>query len=288
KQEMGCSDSMFAYSMLYPYTDNIMDHPSLSREKKFQICRYLKERLEGLPHSENHSAGDSDLGRKLDTMVGLIEKDFSRDKFPCVYQSLLGIYNAQLNSLRQHGRDLPPYVRDIPGIGFEKGGTSVLADGFLIKGQLNQREEDFCFGLGTFLQLADDIQDVVADKKNSHNTLFSHVAGKYPLDLLANKLFNYISTILEQGLTDPALAPLKELMLRSYYIHIIGAVGKNKKLYSGGYIKMLESYFPFRFSFFKKLGKPFTKVLARQKSGTVPLDVVSAGLMALSARVYEK
>ncbi len=280
--EIGCSDSMFAYSMLYPYTDNIIDDVSLPFAKKLQINRNLKERLEGKPYPKA-----TGIEKKLDALITLIEEEFPRDKFPIVFQSMLGIYNAQVKSLIQQGEDLPPYVIDIPGISFEKGGTSVLADGYLIKGELDEAQEDFCFGLGAFLQLADDIQDIVPDKTNSHLTLFSQVAGKYKADALANKLFHYISMIVERGLTDPALKNLRELIHKSFYFHIIEAVGKNRELYTDRYIKELQAHFPFRFSFLKKLRKKLNQLLLKQKKRTFKLDIVSAGLMAMSSRFYE-
>jgi hypothetical protein len=65
------------------------------------------------------------------------------------------------------------------------------------------------------------------------------------------------------------------------------AVGKNSELYSASYIKELQAHFPARFSFLKKLRKKLKKIHAKQKNGTFKLDVVSAGLMALTSRVYE-
>ncbi|MCP5104917.1 MAG: hypothetical protein GY950_16140, partial [bacterium] len=282
-RDMAGSDSIFAYSMLYPYTDNIMDDASLPLEEKLRRSRNLKQRLEGKPFPQT-TAG---IEKKLDALVTLIERQFPREKFPKVFQSLLAIYNAQVNSLTQQQGNLPPYAVDIPALSFEKGGTSVLADGFLIKGELAEGQEDFCFGLGTFLQLADDIQDIVPDQKNNHMTMFSHVAGKYTPDALANKLFHYITAIVEQGLADPAKTGLKELLRKSFYFHIIEAVGKNRDLYSDAYIAEMQVHFPFRFSFFRKLRKQLNKVLSKQKQRTVNLDIVSAGLMALGARVYE-
>lgn len=285
KLDIRCSNSMFAYSMLYPYTDNIIDDVSLAVAEKLRMKQNLKQRLEGIPYTRA-----SGVEEKMDALVSLIEEEFPRDKFPKVFQGLLGIYNAQVKSLTQQGqqgRAIPPYVIDLAGISFEKGGTSVLADGYLIKGQLDEAQEDFCFGLGTFLQLADDIQDMVTDQKNNHITLFSHVIGKYMPDALANKLFHFISAIVERGLADPALKDLKELIHRSFYFHIIEAVGKNRGWYSDEYINRLQAHFPLRFSYLKKLRKKLNKVLLKQEKSTFKLDVISAGLMALGSRLYE-
>jgi hypothetical protein len=48
-------------------------------------------------------------------------------------------------------------VDKILPISFFKGGTSVLADAFLVKGNLNIKEMHFAFAYGSFLQLLDDL-----------------------------------------------------------------------------------------------------------------------------------
>ena len=283
--EIGCSDSMFAYSMIYPYTDNVLDAVSMTQTRKIQFSENLKYRLEGQPYPRECTETE----KKLDALVSLVEEQFPRGEFPDVYQSLLGIYNAQARSLFQQELDVSPYVIDVLGISFEKGGTSVLADGYLVNGYLDESQQDYCFALGTFLQLADDIQDSLIDKKNHHMTLFSQVAGKYPLDAIANKLFHYISLIMENTLENPSRQDLKELLHKSFYFHILEAVGKNRELYSNQYIKNLEAHFPFRFSFLKKLRKKLRKLHLKQKQRTthLRLDIISSGLLALTSRVYE-
>ena len=51
--EIDCSNAMFAYSMIYPYTDNVMDDVSLSKAEKIQFSQNLKYRLEGQPYPKN-------------------------------------------------------------------------------------------------------------------------------------------------------------------------------------------------------------------------------------------
>ncbi len=283
-QEMGCSDSMFAYSMLYPYTDNIMDDASISFKQKLRLSRNLKNRLEGKPYTQPMG-----IEKKLAALVLLVEEQFPRHRFPTLFQSLLGIYNAQIKSLVQQRQnlDMPPQVIDILGISFEKGGTSVLADGYLIKGELDELQQDFCFGLGTFLQLADDIQDILVDQGNGHMTLFSQAAGRYKLDLLANKLFHFIPQLMISRTRDGNLRALNDLFQKSFQLHIMEAVGKNRKLYSKPYIEELQVHFPVPFSFLKKLRKKLEKLHSKQKEGTFNLNVVSAGLLALTSRVWE-
>lgn len=283
--DLHCSDSMFAYSMLYPYTDNLMDSNSISTGLKLEVNGKFKKRLEGIPYPNPEG-----IAVKLDKLVEMVEHQYPRREFPKVHQSMLGIYNAQIKSLLQQRQNLPPYASDILGLSFEKGGASVLADGYLVNGDLGANEEDFCFGLGTFLQLADDIQDIVNDMKDGHMTIFSHNTAHYPyfpLDSLANKLFHYITGIVNTHLSGPHLLPLKWLMLKSFYLHITEAVGKNREYYSVEYINTLERHFPVRFSYLRQLRKRLTKILARLRDKKITPDITSTFLMALTSRVYE-
>lgn len=118
-------------------------------------------------------------------------------------------------------------------------------------------------------------------------TLFSQGAGRWKLDALANKLFRFIPVVVVPGGKGPQANKLDNLFQKSFYFHIMEAVGKNSELYSASYIKELQAHFPARFSFLKKLRKKLKKIHAKQKNGTFKLDVVSAGLMALTSRVYE-
>lgn len=272
---VGHSNSIFAYSMLYPYTDNIMDDVSVSFEDKLRMNRNLKQWLEG-----EFAPYRTDTEKRIYSLIKLIESEFQRPNFPAVFQSLLAIYNAQIRSLIQQMRDTPPYVIDILDISFEKGGTSVLADGYLIKGELNEKQEDFCFGFGAFLQLVDDIQDAIVDKQNSHMTLFSQIAGNYKLDMIANKLFHFISMVVELNLSEPHFRMLKEFIHDNSYLLVMKAIGKNCELYSTDYIRNIETHFPFTFSYMKNLKKKFKKIFSKQKKRTFNLDTVSTILTA--------
>jgi len=282
-QKIDCTTSMFAYSMLYPYTDNILDNVSVNLDKKLHLSQLLKLWLEGITQCPA-----AEIEQKIFSLVKKIEGEFPRDHFPGVYQSLLLIFNAQLKSLDQQKQVTPPYVNDVVGISFEKGGCSVLADGFLLKGELEKKERDFCFGWGTFLQLSDDIQDIFMDRKNHHTTIFSQIAGFYKLDKVANKLFNYIVTVLNEHLDYPELQNLKKFSKKNFYFLAMEAIGKNSHLYSSDYVKEIEKVFPFSFSYQKKLRKRLEKLFLKNKKRVLDLNTVSAGLMALSSRLYEK
>jgi len=275
------SDAIFAYSLIYPYTDNVLDDVSEPIEKKLSLAMNLRNWLEGRPSPFNNSQEE-----KIFRLIKIIESQYGRDLFPSVYQSLLAIFNAQIKSLLQQKKHSLPYETDILDISFEKGGSSVLADGYLVNGSLEDEQAEFCFGFGVFLQLADDIQDITADKKNSHMTIFSQTAGKYDLDKLANKLFNFISKVVDLKLDEQTenRKKLKEIIQKNCYYLVLEAIGKNKTYYSKNYVDKMQSYFPVRFSFLKELRKKIKDRFLENKKFVVDLDLVSVILLTITAR----
>ena len=93
----------------------------------------------------------------------MFEEQYNRIDFPEVYQSLYAIQKGQTDSLKllkSNGLS----ENEIRRVCFEKGGASVLADGYLVAGKLTKKEEQALFGYGVYLQLLDDIQDLFLDK----------------------------------------------------------------------------------------------------------------------------
>jgi hypothetical protein len=276
------SDSLFAYSMIYPYMDNFLDDVSLPLEKKLAMIKKLRDGLEGKPHTPGNRNEE-----KILKLIQMIESEYDRGKFPGVYQSLLAIFNAQLRSLTlQKGHGLF-FEEDILDLSFDKGGCSVLADGFLVSGTLEEDQANFCFGFGTFLQLADDIQDLVEDQKNDHVTIFSFPSGKHNLDDLANKLLNFTAMVVDAKLNekDPTAKSLKELILRNCTLLILEAIGKNGDGYSREYRQNIEKHFPIRFSRLKKLRKKLRKKILGKRREVIDLEMASAFLLTATSRI---
>lgn len=276
------SDSLFAYSMIYPYMDNFLDDVSLSLEDKLRLIGKLRDWLEG-----KASPPESRNGEKILSLIRMIESEYDREKFPGVYQSMLAIFNAQIKSLIQQKGHTLPFEVDILDCSFEKGGTSVLADGFLVSGTLTEKEADFCFGFGTYLQLADDIQDLVLDRKNKHTTIFSYLTGRNSQDDLANKLLNFMAKSVDVKLDEGSQneKALKDLILRNCALLILEAVGKNKTYYSRKYVCRMETYFPIRFSRLKRLRKKLHNKFLKDSRCVVDLNLASAFLLTATSRI---
>jgi hypothetical protein len=103
--------SAFAYSMLYPYTDNYLDDPHIGEEAKRQFNRRFAQRLEG-----ENVAPLNEREERIFRLVGMVESQFERRHNPLVYDSLLAIHKAQNRSLVLLQGDASPYAVDVLGI----------------------------------------------------------------------------------------------------------------------------------------------------------------------------
>ncbi|MGF7058511.1 hypothetical protein [Brassicibacter mesophilus] len=248
--------SIFAYSMLYPYSDNYLDDTNISVNDKRVFNDKFRKWLLG------EQTELSNLHEKnVYNLVQKIEGEFPRPNYSQVFESLLSIHSAQEKSLVQQRGASIPYERDILGISFEKGGTSVLTDSYLVRGELTEEEADFMFGYGVFLQLIDDLQDVEEDIQNGHMTTFSQMANKWTLDRLVNKLLWFIENVLDKAniFSIGDSAKLKKVIYESCIIMIFEAVSKNKKMFSRKYIRQLEEHSMLRFSYYRKVKRKFKK-----------------------------
>jgi hypothetical protein len=237
-ERMGLTPAIFAYSMLYPYSDNYLDKDSTGREAKLEFSRRFGRRLGGEPIL----AADANEGT-IWRLVALIESQYARAEYPQVFASLLDIHRAQEESLRM----LEGCADPLPLV-FAKGGASVLADGFLAAGELSADEANFAFVWGVLLQLGDDLQDVVEDREGGCVTMFTEAAACGTLDKLTDRTLHFARAAMElMDRVEDAGDTLKELIERSSFSLLVRAAGKNRGLYSPAYIARVESYSPVRF-----------------------------------------
>jgi hypothetical protein len=233
--------SIFAYSMLYPYSDNYLDDKNVSRAAKLDFSARFRLRL----HRELAPADA--LEKTIWQLVSLIEEQWPRRTHSDLYDALLAIHHAQEQSLKQQtGRS------ETLRLSFAKGGASVLADAYLAKGSLSEAERRFAFGWGVLLQLADDLQDLASDRQRGFHTLFSVAAAKGPLDDLTTRTLHFASAVMESMQALPG-APehLKELLQKNSISLLITAAARYSDCYSAPYLRRLERSAPLRFGFLK-------------------------------------
>lgn len=241
------SESVFAYSMLYPYSDNYLDDKTVSKSEKISFSKRFRQRLLGFKTeyiNKNEKA--------IFDLVGMIENEWDRERYPKVYESLLAIHDAQTRSiLLMDAQGLSE--TDLLSICIEKGGTSVLADGYLIKGDLTPDQEHFCFGFGTFLQFVDDLQDVREDMEGSLTTFFTRSALKGSLEIDFNRTIHFTNRVLDELSCFSAnnTESMKQMMLKSTSYLLVEAVALNHDKYIGAYLNKMEAYSPFGFEFIR-------------------------------------
>jgi hypothetical protein len=253
-QSMRLTPSIFAYSMLYPYSDNYLDDPAISAGTKRGFSGRFGQRLagEGIAPANQHEV-------TLWRLVEWIESQYARPEYPQIFASLLMIHRAQTDSIRllrgPHNGDA-----DVLRLSFEKGGTSVLADGYLAAGCLTPEQARFAFQWGVFLQLADDLQDVLEDRHNGVRTLFSEAAGE-PLEALTSRTLQFAQRVMRQmhHIAGENCRPLQQLIERSCLSLMVRSAGEAGELYRAAYLESLEGQSPFRFAFLNQRRRQFAK-----------------------------
>jgi hypothetical protein len=251
---MQVTPSIFAYSMLYPYTDNLIDDPKVSSFEKLVFSERFRDRLSGVklePQNKTENA--------IFRLVAMIEGEYSRNDFPEVFESLLGIHDAQTNSLKLLQQKHLIGETEILKICLAKGGASVLADGYLVAGKLTAEQKYFLYGYGAYLQLLDDIQDLEEDHAAGLSTVFSGNVFQAPLDERLNKTYWFGEHVMESlaFFDGQHIELFKSLMRRSMDLFITEAIAQVPEAYSRKYVIEFENYSPFHFSYIRKRKEQF-------------------------------
>ena len=245
--KVAMTPSIFSYSMLYPYTDNYLDDPMISKTDKRNFNARFQMVLEGRT-PENVTPKEA----KIFAMIKNIEGQYDRHSNPEVFQSLLLIQDAQVSSMNQDAKTKIASDMILP-LSFYKGGSSVLADSFLVKGKLSPEEMDFSFGYGSFLQLLDDFQDAEEDRSNHHWTLFSIKDECDIYDREVDKLLSFIYSVMNKHTFDTDNEMLiKDVIKECTIIMVMEVIGRNPHFVSDKLYKSLESYSKVRLSFYKE------------------------------------
>jgi hypothetical protein len=267
-QEMRLTPSIFAYSMLYPATDNYLDAGEISREEKLGFSVRFGRRLGGddvLPANGQE--------KEIWRLVAMIEGEHPRTSSAPVYAGLLGIHQAQQESLLFQRRGSDGGASNGPRSGeaetlrvsFQKGGASVVADARLASASLTPEAERFAYLWGAFLQLADDLQDLREDLSSGAVTLFTRAAGREPLDALTARTLHFGFHVMRQmdslphglaaGGGEDWTGPLKDLIRTSSRSVVTRSAGELEEFYSPECLAALERYSPCRFAFLRERRK---------------------------------
>lgn len=248
-QPVKLTPSIFAYSMLYPYTDNYLDNPKVAPEVKIEFGNRFRNKLGG-----GNVNPANIYETKIFKLVEQIEIQYDRAKFPHVYASLLAIQDAQLRSLLLLKPGAVLSESEALEICIEKGGTSVLADGYLVAGGLTEGQSLFLYGFGAFLQMVDDIQDVNEDTSAGLRTVFSQASPTRGLDALTSRTFSFGDKVFEliHAFPGDKTGIFKALIKKSVEIMLTETILLNTQYYSADYICNMEAFSPLSISYLQK------------------------------------
>ncbi len=184
----------------------------------------------------------------------MIEAYYPRHNFPKVYESLLDIHRAQTESMNLVGPGHPLSGDEVLKICLNKGGASVIADGYLVAGDLTDLEQHFLYGYGAYLQLLDDIQDAKDDLNGPIRTVFSDQIRKGDLDCLVNKTYWFGDEVMKSlpFFKSPCNGIFKALMRKSMDLFIIEAIAQFPDAFSDKYLQETEPFSPFSFDYIRK------------------------------------
>jgi len=242
--------SSFAYSLLYPYTDNWLDDPERTLEEKQIFLRWLTQRLAGEHHDRSGR-----IYTIMDRLLSMIDQEYPRSAYPDVASALCAIHAAQERSVRLQGKPDHDREETLLALSIEKGGTSVLADAFLVEGGLSTRNFQVLFEYGVMLQLIDDLQDMEEDGDVEHSTCFLRASRDGNLNGMTERLFGFVEGIACEmnGGTSPRQSGLVPLIVQSCNLLILEAAARYNRYYSGEFLKVLEGHMPFRLAYLAAL-----------------------------------
>lgn len=248
--------ALFAYSMLYPVSDNYLDDPRYGRADKIAYNERFRAWLNGAAASPMNPNE-----RQVLDLVKMIESQYERKKYPQVYDSLLAIHAAQDRSVRMPAAPVPPYTVDVLGVSFGKGGTSVLADGVLAAGELDETEMGIIFNFGAFAQLMDDQEDMESDLRKNALTIFTEAARAGKADLVMRRLFCFAHQVLRgmDSFDNERVRPLKQMSMKGIDLLMIDGILRMEKYYSRSFLTELETHFPVNFKFMKRVRSELKK-----------------------------
>jgi hypothetical protein len=231
---VGFQQGAFAYSLLYPYTDNFFDDREIGPGRKRAFGEWLSGRLSG--DGLRVAPG---VAKKVDRLLLLIEEEFPRRDHPLVYEGLLAIHDAQLGALERSGGQ----PREVEWRSVRKGGTSVLADALLVRGWLHPWEIEFSFRFGVLLQFMDDLQDGWDDGEAKAVTLFSEGCPRSALHESVRRLIHFLfDSFGGAGLPGRGEArQLREPMQRACIALAVEAVWQQAQRFDRGLVERIVS-----------------------------------------------
>jgi hypothetical protein len=248
QMQSGFNLAGFGYSMLYPFTDNFIDNINNSALDKLEYNQIIRDKIQG---KEVHPK--SIHQQKTCDLLQAIEAEYPRDIDTTVFTLLLMMLEAQEDSIRQQNKGIPLTAEERLDISLYKGGISVLIDRFLVKKEIAEEELIFYLGLGFFLQLADDLQDIKEDSEQGYQTIFTIDLHPEQEEKIVNKMIHFVYQIMNTYQSENDT--FKNFILANCYQLINTSMAGSKEFFSKDYLDRSEKYLPVTYPFLENFKK---------------------------------
>ncbi len=244
----GFNRAGFGYSMLYPFTDNFIDNIATTAEEKKEYNQIIRTKLEG-----NAVLSRTTHQKRTCELLEDIEVVFPRSSHPMASQLLLMMLDAQELSLAQQDKATCLSMDERMNISIYKGGISVLIDRYFVNKDLTESDLLFYIGMGFFLQLADDLQDIEEDSRHGYQTLFTYDLSPDYEENLVNQLLHFIHNIMESYQAENNR--FKDFVLSNCYQLIYLSIIRSKAFFTSGYLERMEGLLPVTVGYYDNLKK---------------------------------
>jgi hypothetical protein len=246
----GFSMAGFGYSMLYPFTDNYIDNTKNSPEDKSEYNTLIRDKIAG---REIHPRTIHQ--QKTCDLLQAIESEYPRDQITPAFHLLHMMLEAQENSLRQQHRGVLLSEEERLDISLYKGGISVLIDRFFVRKELTEEDILMYLGLGFFLQLADDLQDIGSDSRQGYQTLLTVDVSPDKEEKLVNKMLHLVHNTMGSFEAENNL--FKNFVLANCYQLVYTSVIGSREFFSKEYLDRIEKHLPVSCAFYERVKSSF-------------------------------
>ena len=190
-QRIGPDRAVTAYCLIYPLTDNYLDDPDMGREDKKRFNKrlqaWIRKGTDGADRPEDQTEA------LVCSMLDAMAETWPRGLYARLHYGLDAIHTAQTLSVDQTGGSWcsESFLEQVSAM---KGGASLVAAGYLVKGELSPWDLQWLQYLGLGFQLLDDLQDLRSDQAEDRCTLFTRgVREGDAMDGLIGRLLQYIA-----------------------------------------------------------------------------------------------
>lgn len=235
------NDSIKAFCLLYPYTDNYIDSTDITLAEKARFNDMIYSSLNDLPVTLS-----DDLSKKIHMCLKDCQNYLDSSRKEVVTSALLLMLDSQRNSSSLDGMISSQYndnYNELISMLAYKGGMTILNDYIFAVTKENTKDLQFFLQLGMVLQLADDLLDTNDDVIKNAPTLFSLVPDIETREANINRLMHYTLDVFTKY--EPLNEKVHTFMLRTIMILFGFAVMRNQQYYSDEFKENICRFMPF-------------------------------------------